>query len=89
MLGSGPFICDEFCGSTIDIINGESNLKLESNLPDSITDKFEYWNRYYIATIEFTEESCNCKDGDVDPGPSGQFPTNDLVVVKILKIREK
>ncbi len=89
LLGSGSLICDEFCGSTIDIVDGESNLKLKSNLPDSITNKFEFWNRAYIATVEFTEERCNCKDGNVEPKPNEQYPTNTLKIVDILKIREK
>lgn len=89
--GSGSFTCGEFCGTTIEIINGDNYLKSKNELPDSITSKWEYWNREYIVSIKFLEETCHCKNGDVEPYPPGSdnFPTADLKVVEIIKIKEK
>ncbi|MBP8992224.1 MAG: hypothetical protein QM212_04255 [Bacteroidota bacterium] len=89
--GSGDFICGEWCGTTIEIVNGESSLKSKYELPDSILNKKEWWNREYVATIKFLDETCNCKNGNIEPYPPGSnnFPMEELKVIKIIKIREK
>lgn len=91
-LGSGGGItCDtEYCGITIDLpVIGHYKSLYE--LPDSITNKFEFWNRTYIGTVKYLEDTCTCKDGDVDPMPGAdpEFPTNTYPIIEILSIREK
>jgi hypothetical protein len=89
--GPGSITCGEFCGTTIKIVNGENYLKSKYELPDSITSKWEYWNREYIATIKFLNDTCYCKNGAAEPYPPGStnFIEEKLKMVEILKISEK
>lgn len=84
-------MCGEWCGVTLNIKDGEGGLKSKYELPDSIANKWEWWNREYIATIKFLDEKCHCKNGDAEPYPPGSdnFLEDDLKLVEILKIREK
>ncbi|OJV31401.1 MAG: hypothetical protein BGO32_01550 [Bacteroidetes bacterium 37-13] len=91
-LRSGDYTCAEECGSTISIVNSEwNNLKSKYALPDSITSKWEYWNREYIANIKFYNDTCHCKNTFYEPTPPGStnYPTEHLQMIEILKIREK
>jgi hypothetical protein len=89
--GSGDFVCGEWCGTTIEIVNGKNYLKSKFELPDEVVSKWEWWNREYIATIKFLKETCNCKNGDIEPFPPGSnnFPMEELKMIEIIKIREK
>lgn len=88
ILGTGDnATCGEFCGTRI-YLPDLTRYKLKSELPDSIINKPEYWNKTYIATIEYLEEECTCKNGLVDPG-NGDYPTYTYPIVDILDIREK
>lgn len=89
--GSGDFICGEWCGTTIEIVNGSNFLKSKYNLPEEIVDKREWWNKEYIATIKFLNENCNCMNGLLEPHPPGSnnFPQEELKMVEIVKIRPK
>lgn len=90
--GGGVSCAGEWCGSIIDIKNGESNFKSKFELPDSILNKWEWWNREYVATIKFLDDTCHCKNGDIDLNPNvpdATYPEYDLRMIEILKIREK
>jgi hypothetical protein len=89
--GSGDgVVCGEFCGTRIKLPDNIS-YKAKNELPDSIKNKSEYWNRTYIATIKYLDKNCTCKDGNVDPIPNGefQFPTRNYPIIEIISIREK
>lgn len=90
--GSGSFTCGEYCGTTIEIINVEKGLKPKFELPDSILNKWEWWNREYVASIKFLDETCHCKNGDIDFNPNNPdttYPVYDLRMIEIIEIREK
>lgn len=92
LLGSGAFSCGEWCGVTVNIKDGEGGLKSKFELPDSILNKWEWWNREYVATIKFLDDTCHCKNGDIDLNPNvpdATYPEYDLRMIEILKIREK
>ena len=89
-LMSGGFLCYEFCGSVLNT-ELENGLKSKYPIPDSIVNKFDWWNRTYIGTLKFTGDTCTCKFNWAEPYPPGStdYPISKLKIVEILDIREK
>jgi hypothetical protein len=89
----GGLVCgEEYCGITVELEGYNGAFKATEELSNEIKEKYEFWNKTYIATVKILEgEICTCKDGDVDPMPGANpaFPTNTYPIIEILSIREK
>ncbi len=86
----GEFTCGEYCGTLVDIEGEFQDFKSKYNISDTITDKRDWKNKNYIATIKFLDETCTCKDGMVDPNPDNPvIPILNYTMIEIMEIREK
>ncbi len=79
----------EFCPSEIKIVSTGARYVYNHPLDTSITNKHNWWNKTYIATIEKQKSVCECTDGMNDPQPGYEPTLQKKPIVKIKKIKLK
>ncbi len=83
----GDYICNDtlnFCGAYIQV-DSRTKFKISDPLPDSITNKTEFWNRDYIATLKVINGN-NCLCYYTYPT---RYDPDTMQIAEILAIREK